>query len=284
MMKTIKYIFCCMLVGLASAGYAVAQNDAVEQLPDPFQEPQYSDEYLDTVKVRNVFLLNDYSMIGLEYGASYARQIFIPKYGQKSILLPGYYGITFTRYCKMFGYLPYFGFQIGLMSGYEGYQFAPMKETGYVHNLEGTEGLVMRVYEMPLLSQFHYDLEHFKAMLSAGIYGGYRATVERTGPYVDEEIAHSFRDFDNRWDYGLQGGVGFGLVFSPFEFTVNAKLRWSWSTLFKPDYTGDPINYIYAYPFDVIVTGGIHFHLTKRTGRTRGSLKQEAKAIVYGEN
>ena len=43
-----------------------------------------------------------------------------------------------------------------------------------------------------------------------------------------------------------------------------------------------PYYYRYAYPMDAIVTVGVHFQLTKRSGKTSQALRQEAKRIVYG--
>lgn len=251
------------------------------------QELEYSDEYLDTVNVKKTFMLNDYAMIGVQYGASYAKQMFSHKFSQESILLPGYCGVTFTKYGKMFGYLPYFGLQLGIMKGYEGYRFSPSKNTGYIHNIKGAEQVVYQIYEIPFLTQFHFDLEHFKLVANAGIYGTYRAGVERSVysegmPPISEDFAHTFDEYEFRYEYGMMGGAGFGLVFEPFEFIVSGLVRWSWGALYDSKY--DEVNGSTAYPFDVIVTAGLHFHLSKRTGRDKASLKREAKAIVYGES
>ena len=35
---------------------------------------------------------------------------------------------------------------------------------------------------------------------------------------------------------------------------------------------------------DVIATVGVHFQLTKRSGKTNRQLRQEAKEIVYGSH
>lgn len=272
-MRRLLYIFL-----LASSLCALCRaQEETDALPDPFE---YTDEYLDTVKINNIFKLNDYLMVGVEYGVSFVRQQFVPKFSQETMMVPGHYGITLTKYSKMFGYMPYFGFQIGFFKGYEGYRFKPSPETGYTPNLEGAEQVVMQVYEVPFLTQLHYDTEYFKVIGLLGIYGSYRNTIERTGPNVAEEIAHSYRDFDYRYDYGLQGGGGLGLVFSPFELHLTAKVRYSWSSLFAPDYQQTEY-YWYAYPFDVIVTGSLHFHLSKRTGRSRADLRRQAKRIVY---
>jgi hypothetical protein len=129
---------------------------------------EYTDAYLDTVKVGSIFKLNDYWMVGVEYGTSFVRQRFVPRFSQETMMVPGYYGVTLTKYSKMFSYMPYFGFQIGFYSGHEGYRFKFSKETGYTPNLEGTEQLVMQIYEVPFLTQVHYDTEYFKILSGNG--------------------------------------------------------------------------------------------------------------------
>ena len=72
-------------------------------------------------------------------------------------------------------------------------------------------------------------------------------------------------------------------MFDPVEIHINALVRWSWSSLYDPDYAS-PYYYRYAYPMDGILTVGVHFQLTKRSGKTSQALRQEARAIVYGTN
>ena len=87
-------------------------------------------------------------------------------------------------------------------------------------------------------------------------------------------------DWDRRFDYGLTGGLGFGIVFDPVEFHVNANVRYSWGTIYDPDYYNKDF-YRFAYPFDVMVTAGLYFQITKRTGKTKGQIKREAYEQVY---
>lgn len=104
--------------------------------------------------------------------------------------------------------------------------------------------------------------------------------IERTGPNVDEAIKNSFLDTDRRFDYGLVGGIGFGLVFDPVEFHVNANLRYGWGTLYDPDYYSKYF-YRFAYPLNVSVSAGLYFQLTKRTGKSKPQIKREARESVY---
>ena len=243
----------------------------------------YSDTFLDTVNVNRVFVLNDYMMIGFEAGASFNRMQFNPPYTQAWRFSPEYYELTFTRYGKLFGYMPYFGFKVGVSYGHEGYRMEMNEETGYIARISGAEECVYDVAEFQTLAHFHYDIGRLKLMADAGPYGGKRLKIERIGEYVEEEIRYSFLESDKLFDYGLKGGVGFALVFDPVELNVNAKVRYSWSNLYAPDYRSQ-YYYSFAYPLDAIVTAGLHFQISRKTGKTKGMLRREAKQIVFGED
>jgi hypothetical protein len=57
----------------------------------------------------------------------------------------------------------------------------------------------------------------------------------------------------------------------------------SLSSLYAPDYYSQ-YYYRYAYPSNIVISAGLHFQLTKRTGKTKTELKKQAKEIVYGKN
>ena len=147
------------------------------------------------------------------------------------------------------------------------------------------EKAVYDVPEMPLFMHCHYDMWNFKIIANAGCYAGYRMGIHRypgkTGN-VKPEVQNSFVESDRRWDYGLKGGIGFGLVFDPIEIHVMATYKHSFGTLYEPDHYSE-YYYRYAYPTNITISAGIHVHLTKRTGKTKSALKQEAREIVYGK-
>jgi len=242
----------------------------------------YSDTFLDTVNVNRVFVLNDYMLIGFEAGVGFNRMQFNPPYTQGWRFTPEYYELTFTRYGKLFGYMPYFGLKVGVSYGHEGYKMVMNEETGYIARISGAEECVYDVAEFQTMAHFHFDSGHFKLMADVGPYGGKRLKIERIGEYVDGEMRHRFLDTDRRFDYGLKGGVGFALVFDPVELHINGKVRYSWSNLFAPDYRSQ-YYYSFAYPLDVMVTAGLHFQISRKTGKTKGMLRREAKEIVFGE-
>ena len=281
-----KKVFIIILMSLIATGVS-AQKKISEKTPiKSFDEKKVTltDEYLDTVSIKKSSTINDYSMIGVHYGVGLSRVMWNPTQKQDMVFMPYNVGVTFTKYGKMFGYMPYFGFQVGLLYTQEGYQFKYNEERNYTYKIQGAEKAVMDVIEMPLLAHMHFDVWNMKILANIGCYAGYRLSIERfpgkTG-YVNEETAHSFMDTDRRIDYGIKGGVGVGFIFDPFEIHINAMYKHSMGSLYEPDHYSE-YYYRYAYPANFILTAGLHFQLTKRTGQTKAELKKQAKEMVYG--
>lgn len=267
-----------ILISCAAAATATAQ-ESLSSLPDSLIR---SDAFLDTVKVDRNAKVNDYMLIGVNYGLSFNNTTFNPtKTGRVTSMNPGYVSVMFTKYSKLFDILPYCGLTFGVAFGKEGYSFKADGETGYVQNVDGAERCTMDIIEVPFMTQIHIDADPVKFMGNVGVYGGYRRSVNRSGPSLETRFATEFRDYEHRFDYGLQGGGGIALMFDPIEIHFNCLVRWSWSNLYDPDYSS-PYYYRFAYPLDIVATAGVHFQLTKRGGRTTKDLKKEAKEKVYG--
>ena len=265
----------CLLMGICFSAFSQKTDITINDI--------FTDEYLDTVTVKKKLKLNDYSLIGVQYGATLSQVMWNPSQKQNMLLLPVNFGVTYTIYGKMFGYMPYFGFQAGLFYGKEGYEFEYNEEKDYTYKIEGAEKAVFEVIELPVLSHLHIDFWHMKIIAQIGCYAGYRLGIERfpghTG-YVQPEIARSFLPTDNRFDYGIKGGLGFGLVFDPIEIHIQAMYKHSLSSLYQPDYYSE-YYYRFAYPSNIIISAGVHFQLTKRSGMSKKQLRQQAKNIVY---
>ena len=189
MMKRITTVIALILLSVSAA---MAQNDSLEvRLPVGLKANQYTNEFLDTLDVRKELVINDYSMVGLHYGVNLSRVMWNPTQKQDMLLLPMNVGITYTKYGKMFGYMPYFGFQVGLLYTQEGYQFKYNEDKDYTYKIEGAEKAVYDVVELPLLCHIHYDLWNFKLIVDLGCYAGYRLGIHRypgkTG-MVSEEV------------------------------------------------------------------------------------------------
>lgn len=267
-----KLIFLALSVQI-TAGQVQAQEIA---------DTTFSKEYPDTVNLDRKIVINDYSMIGVQYGVSFNRMMFNPPKQQTTMFTPINVGVFYTRYGKMFGYMPYFGFQTGVIFGYDGYQFKANDE-GVVPTMDGAEKAVYQFIEVPAMSHFHLDAGRFKIIADIGLYGGYRLSVKRYGDAVDEYHRSNFYDYDRRIDYGIRGGGGFAIMFSPVEFHVTALIKYSMSSIYKPDYNSQ-YYYRFAYPFDVMISAGLHFQLTKRIGKTKAQLRKEAYNMVFGED
>ncbi len=253
-------------------------HDIVKEADDTL-----TNEFLDTVVVDKALVVNNYSLIGLQYGAGLSSVRWNPPQEQNMLFVPTNVGITYTKYGQMFA-MPFFAFKAGLFYAKEGYQFKHNKISNWTYKIEGAEKAVFEVVELPLLFQFHFDTWNFKFMAELGCYAGYRLSIQRfpgeTG-YVKPDLEYSFTDTDIRFDYGLKGGAGFALVFDPFEVHFTAAYKYSLSSLYEPDHNSQ-YYYRFAYPSNIVVSAGLHFQLSKRTGKTKAQLKNEAREIVYG--
>ncbi len=268
---------------------AFAQEERKKNVKDVVEisiSDTLTDAFLDTVQVKKKLKLNDYSLIGVQYGVTMSQMMWNPSKKQKSLILPVNFGVTYTIYGKMFGYMPYFGLQTGIFYGKEGYHIDnDDKEENRRDYIEGAEKVVFDVIEVPVLSHFHFDFWHFKIIAQLGLFGGYRLGIHRypgEASTVREGLERSFTKTDIRFDYGIKGGVGFGLVFDPVEIHIQAMYKHSLSSIYEPDHYSQ-YYYRYAYPSNLIVSAGIHFQLTKRSGMTQKELKKQARSIVYGE-
>ena len=243
-----------------------------------------SNAYLDTVRIDNSLKLNDYSMIGVNFGMGTAKTTFNPPKVQGSLTIPAYYGITFTKYGKFFGYMPYFGVQVGLFKGTDGYVFKPNKDGEYNVTVDGATKVVYDFIEVPLVAQFHIDTHNFKLIADGGMYVGYRYKIHREGNFKYPDLMDDFTDYEYKFDYGFKCAAGVGLVFSPFELHIKLNMRYGLGDIYRADYASTEY-YRYATPFDLILTVGLHYQLSLRSGKTRKQIKEQARRIVYeGQN
>lgn len=248
-----------------------------------------TNEYLDSLKLQ-VRKPNDYFMAGIYGGISLERGFFNPL--RESVFLMQYpvVGFSMIRQFTMFGLFPNMGFEFGAQFNHEGYEFKVNKETGNRPVESGSRAYKVQ-YQVPeafMLSHFHFDIgEYFKLMAKVGLYMGYRTRVHRTLDeyYVGSEYENyidQFMDYDLRLSYGLQGGVGFAVVLNPFEFHLNAQVKWGWGSFWKPDYAS-PYYYRFGYPLDGAVTFGVYYQITPRYGHTRSQLRKLARKMIEEE-
>lgn len=279
-----RIIIAILLVSIPLFASAQKRSIKKAELSETSFTDTLTNEFLDSLNLRKKLELNDYILVGVQYGAGMSRMMWNPTQKQESVFMPYNFGITFTKYGKMFGYMPYFGFQAGIFLGQEGYKFKHNEELDYTYKIAGAESAVIDVVEVPISFQFHLDFWKMKVMAQVGCYGGYRLGIERfdgeTG-YVKDEDRHSFLETDRRVDYGIKGGAGLGFVFDPVEFHIMLNYKHALSSLYEPDHYSQ-YYYRFAYPMNFVLSAGIHVQLTKRTGKTNAQLKKMAKEMVYG--
>lgn len=278
-----------LLVGalLLSAALARAQVDLEAEffsLPDTV-----TNAYLDSLEVQPQ-KPNDYWLVGVYGGASMQYGYFNPTRQVTTSFSYPVYGFSLLRYYTMFGIFQNMGLELGFQQNFEGYEFKENKETGYRATESGAYRVVMRVPEAFFLSHFHADLgDHFKLIAKLGLYGGYRQSISRT---LDTTLAdyetnllyqNEFRSYDKRWTYGVQGGAGFALMFSPVEIHLNAQIKWGWESFWEPDYY-HKYYYRFAYPLDAAFTLGVYYQLTPRYGHSRSQLRKLARKMVEEQN
>ncbi len=106
------------------------------------------------------------------------------------------------------------------------------------------------VLEMPLLSQFHYEVWHLRFMINVGAYMSYALSAEQTVWQPDGSkltSAYNFTDRDRRFEYGLHAGGGLSVVFDPLELQFEAGYQYALSYMMKPQYTGQPTMFTHFY-------------------------------------
>jgi len=240
---------------------------------------------LDSTYLKKMSTVNDYSMIGIQYGVALSNASFQPDHNQLMTFKPINIGILYTKYCKMFGYMPYFGLQLGLFYTEETIEFKPKENGSYSYYILGAAKREMKVLEVPFMAHFHYDFWKMKLMANVGIYGGWRLDIQRS-IYIDNspemtKYANCFHEKENQFDYGLKAGVGFAFILDPIEIHITGAYKYSWSNLHWPntDYAYNESKYYYnwSYPTNIVIAVGVHYQLTKRVGYTRRELKQQAK-------
>ena len=143
-------IFSLFASGIITAQTTISAAKDIVQHIDLNKSNILSNEYLDTVTIAKTTNINDYSMIGIHYGMGLSRVMWNPTQKQEMLLMPYNVGVTYTKYGKMFGYMPFFGYQIGLLFTQEGYKFKYNEERKYVYKVEGAEKAVMDVVDIPI--------------------------------------------------------------------------------------------------------------------------------------
>jgi hypothetical protein len=258
-----------------------------------------TDEYLDNASLPEKSRINDYWIVGVHGGVSFEHGYYNPSRQVSFYHHMPVYGFSITRFATMMNTFPNLGMEIGFQHNYEGYYFKEFEVNAGTDRafftrseIDGYQEAYMEVPEVFVLTHGHLDMGRYvKINIKGGVYAGYRMNITRIhdtsydspdNPPFDYTYAHSFMDTDNRWSYGIQGGLGLGLMLDPVEFHVGVQIKWGWSPFCPPD-KYNQFSYRYAYPLDGAVTFGVYYQLTKRRGHTRSSLRSMARQYVKEE-
>ena len=226
-----KKRFLLLIVALAAALTASAQDNFIFEMPDDFSE-------LDTLEHPARF--KSIHMIGVSYGVNYSGVTSSPKIGHDKIWTYNSVGVYYTYYHALWDQLFNFGLQFGAKHGYEGYTSS-----------WGTLGETCEVIEVPLISQFKIDFSIFRLLVNIGTYGGYRLSTDKEG---------GFDKYDQRYDYGVIGGGGLAVVLKPFELHLEANYKYAFASMYHTNKLSD-IYWLYTYPQNIMLSASLHFHL-----------------------
>lgn len=279
------------LVALPLSAQDGRKKKAIDLEQEFFQLPDsVTNEYLDNTPLPQKARINDYWIVGVHGGVSLQYGYFNPPRQTRFHPNLPVWGVSITRFATMMNTFPNLGMEVGFQHNYEGYHFREYEVEGntYRQDIDGFHEAYMEVPEVFILTHGHIDMgQYVKINLKAGMFGGYRMNITRfhdhTYPVAfDPDYANAFKDTDNRWTYGVQGGLGLGLMLDPIEVHLGVQVKWGWSSFYKPDVVS-PYYYRFAYPLDGAVTLGVYYQLTKRRGHTRTALRRLAREYLEQE-
>ena len=287
----IPVLLALSLAALPLSAQENKKKKAIDLEQEFFQLPDsVTNEWLDATPLPKKARINDYWIVGVHGGVSLQYGYYNPPRQTRFYPNLPVWGVSITRFATMMNTFPNLGMEVGFQHNYEGYNFKEYevdKDT-YRQDIDGYHEAYMEVPEVFILTHGHIDMgQYAKINLKLGMYGGYRMNIHRIHDngytvYHDPAIANEFRDTDNRWSYGVQGGLGFGLMFDPIEVHLGVQVKWGWSSFYKPDVVS-PYYYRFAYPLDGAVTLGVYYQLTKRRGHTRPALRRLAREYLEQE-
>ena len=287
----IPVLLALSLAALPLSAQENKKKKAIDLEQEFFQLPDsVTNEWLDATPLPKKARINDYWIVGVHGGVSLQYGYYNPPRQARFAPNLPVYGVSITRFATMMNTFPNLGMELGFQHNYEGYCFKEYEVDGntYRQDVDGAHEAYIEVPEVFLLTHGHIDMgQYAKINLKLGMFGGYRTSITRIHDnaypvYFNPDYANAFRETDNRWTYGVQGGLGFGLMLDPVEVHLGVQIKWGWSSFYHPDVVS-PYYYRFAYPLDGAATLGVYYQLTKRRGHTRGSLRRLAREYLEQE-
>lgn len=194
----------------------------------------------DSVQVKAVATKNEH-FFGIKYGYGLSGVMFNFDAKTKRVHNPLNFGVTYTYYHTMWGFMDYFGIQFGVNYTEEGFQ----ADTDLVNNEK------WELISGYMATQFKFDISWFKILVNIGGFGGYRLSTDKPG---------GFDCYDMRTDYGVLGGAGFGFKFHPFELHLEGWYKHSLSTIYYPEKINSS-TWIYSHPNQIMISASLLYKL-----------------------
>lgn len=171
--------------------------------------------------------------VGLKGGYTMSNVSFEPVEKTKMLFSNGIdLGITFKHYNAK-----YVGFQAELYTTNRGYR-KPTDDTNLF-----TFRRINKYIELPMFIQFRINLKVAYLHLNAGPYMAYLISAEEgdntSGKYLIEKVDFNVLR-DNRFDYGLMGGIGLSYDFKWGTIQAEARVGYGFADLYDHTYTDMP--------------------------------------------
>ncbi len=227
MIRFLRHIFVIALFIAIGTSAARAQGGFVE---------------IDTTFSKKVNVRPTEHLLGVRYSYEITGVHFAPDLKAEQVHTYKNYAILYTYYHNLWDVWSFFGIQFG--AKYCQYGF-----TSY-YNIDNMDQTLTAI-EIPLVTQLKYDVgKHLRLMLDIGGFAGYRLSTDNP---------KGFDQFDQRWDYGAQGGGGVALKFHPFELHFEVLYQYSFAFLYHPEKLSTDW-WLYSYPNRLSFNVGLHFN------------------------
>ena len=201
----------------------------------------------DSTYVKTVQVKKSEHLIGIKYGVSMSNiMLMTGGIETKPIIIPHQISILYTYNHSMWGLLDYFALQTGVKYAKEGYQSLYEEVLG---------SMTVDVIEVPLISQFRFNVsDNFRFILNLGPYAAYRFTTDKPS---------GFDCYDFQFDYGIIGGGGFAIRFSPIEIHLECNYKFSLRGLYHPKVLDPNIvgaeKWLWNYPTQILFSTAVFY-------------------------
>ena len=231
MRKTVAIVLLTFLSLFASAQNGDGFN--------PFTDDELSVLIQDST-VKEVQKYKPVGMLGVRGSFQLNNVHSTPDIGASSVYTYKNFSLVYTYYNSLWNMMPNFGIQLAAKYG----------EWGF--NSEFLESERASYAEFSMLSHFHFDFSRFRFLIGLGPYAGYRIKTLKEDDSWDQ--------YDNRFEYGLMGGVGFAVIFGRFELQLEGDYQFSLSSIYHMNKYSDEY-WLITTPRNIVLNLTLFYHL-----------------------